>query len=780
MAARLRLANKVCIVTGAASGIGLETSLQFAQEGGHVLLADINEDAASKAADYVNEQYPGCLAEFVKCDVSKEDQVKNMVERAVEKFGRLDVLFNNAGIMHGADDDAINTEEKVWDLTHSINVKGVWFGCKYAVLAMRKNKAEPEKGLQRGGSIINVASFVALMGAATPQLAYTASKGAVLAMTRELAMVHAREGIRFNALCPYVSPASGFTITDLPQCASGPIRTPLLMDFLSTPEKLNRRLIHNPMGRFGEAVEQAKAVVYLASDDSSYTNGAAFTVDGGLSACYVGIRPAFTLLYLSTERVLELTGLFTGAARLLTDSQLPGKLSYLTTPLRSKRASKSETLISATEEMCHEGKVGLGLDVIRLLCDNLYNDLGPTRPLSQMTAFTVPKLDNASTWKDVRWPPLKNDLLLRAAKGEETVRAPVWVMRQAGRYLPGKRSLFLGLTTSDPSLSEFLQVRQSHSFFECCQTPELASTLTLQPIDRYPSLDASIIFCDILVVPQAMGLTVLMEPSKGPVLPAPLVTPADFDRLNKVVDVQKELGYVFEAVSLTRRGLDGRVPLIGFCGAPWTLMAYMVEGGGSKTFQKCKEWLYRYPEESKALLMRIADVCADLLVGQVLAGAQMLQVFDSWAGELTPYHFSTFALPSLLHISHKVKYCLAQLSHPPVSITLFAKGANAPESLKLIADPSVTGYDTLGLDWTVDPVSVREIVGTKVALQGNFDPVILYGGKEGIEREVERLSARWKLAGGGWIANLGHGITPQVKTEDMGWFLDCVHKYSAR
>ncbi|ODN85900.1 uroporphyrinogen decarboxylase [Cryptococcus wingfieldii CBS 7118] len=381
-------------------------------------------------------------------------------------------------------------------------------------------------------------------------------------------------------------------------------------------------------------------------------------------------------------------------------------------------------------------------------------------------AYTIPTtITNLSdgAWKQLAFPPLKNDLLLRAARGEETERAPVWVMRQAGRYLP-----------------EFMAVRKDHSFFECCQTPELASKLTLQPIDRYPNLDASIIFCDILVVPQALGLEVLMEPSKGPVLPAPLVTPKDFERLNKDVDVQKELGYLFEAITLTRKGLDGRVPLIGFCGAPWTLMAYMCEGGGSKTFEKSKSWLYKYPEETKELLMRVADVCADLLVGQVLAGAQMLQVFDSWAGELTPYHFKTFALPPLLHISHKVKHVLSTLGHPGVPITLFAKGANAPSTYRLLADPAVTGYDTLGLDWTVDPVEIRQLVGQKVNLQGNFDPTVLYGGREGIEKEVERQSGRWLEAGGGWIANLGHGITPGVKTEDMGWFLECVHKYSKR
>ncbi|WVQ98449.1 hypothetical protein IAU59_005573 [Kwoniella sp. CBS 9459] len=269
MAARLRLANKVCIITGAGSGIGLETALQFAAEGARLLISDINLQAVQTAAEKINAKFPTAQAVAVKCDVSSESDIKDMVDRAVKEFGRLDVIFNNAGIMHPADDNAINTEEKIWDLTHTINVKGVWWGCKYAIIAMRENKPDPEKGLGVGGSIINVASFVAKLGAATPQLAYTASKGAVLAMTRELAMVHAREGIRINSLCP------------------GPIRTPLLMDFLNTPEKLNRRMNHVPMGRFGEAVEQAKGVVFLASDDSSYVNGTDFMVDGGLHACYV-------------------------------------------------------------------------------------------------------------------------------------------------------------------------------------------------------------------------------------------------------------------------------------------------------------------------------------------------------------------------------------------------------------------------------------------------------------------------------------------------------------
>ncbi|KAF5387937.1 hypothetical protein D9615_000129 [Tricholomella constricta] len=250
-------------------GIGLESSILFAQEGANVLLVDINLEAAEKGAALINERFPNVKALAAKADVGKEQDVKDAVDRAVKELGRLDVMFNNAGIMHSADDNALNTEEHIWDLTMQINLKGVWWGCKYAIQAMRANPVDEAKGLQTGGSIINTASFVALVGAATPQLAYTASKGGVLAMTRELAMVHAREGIRLNSLCP------------------GPLKTPLLMDFLDTQEKRDRRLVHLPMGRFGEAVELAKAALFLASDDSSYMTGTDFKVDGGLTSAYV-------------------------------------------------------------------------------------------------------------------------------------------------------------------------------------------------------------------------------------------------------------------------------------------------------------------------------------------------------------------------------------------------------------------------------------------------------------------------------------------------------------
>ncbi|KAK5953954.1 hypothetical protein OHC33_005226 [Knufia fluminis] len=262
-----RLANKVAVITGAAGGIGLETTILFVRENASVLMLDISEPALEKALSKVYELCPEAktskqFIKTMKCDVSKEADIKNCIE-SLDLAGGIDIMFNNAGIMHSEDDDAISTSEKIWDLTQAINVKGVWFGCKHAVLSMRRHK-------KTKGSIINTASMVALVGAATPQLAYTASKGAVLALTRELAMVHARENIRFNSLCP------------------GPLNTPMLQDWLGDDvQKRYRREVHFPMGRFGEAIEQANAVVFLASDESSFVNAADFVVDGGMTKAYV-------------------------------------------------------------------------------------------------------------------------------------------------------------------------------------------------------------------------------------------------------------------------------------------------------------------------------------------------------------------------------------------------------------------------------------------------------------------------------------------------------------
>jgi len=261
---RGRLAGKNAVITGAAGGIGLETTILFLREGASVVMTDISEPALETALAKAKEAAPGHAGkvQIAKCDVSKESDVQKVVE-SLDAWGGLDIIFNNAGIMHADDADAIDTPEKIWDLTHNINVKGVWFGSKHAVLSLRKHKKSK-------GSIVNTASVVALVGSATPQLAYTASKGAVLAMTRELAIVHAREGFRFNSLCP------------------APLNTPLLQDWLGDdkPKRL-RREIHFPTGRFGEAIEQAQAVLFLASDEASFVNGADFVVDGGMSKAYV-------------------------------------------------------------------------------------------------------------------------------------------------------------------------------------------------------------------------------------------------------------------------------------------------------------------------------------------------------------------------------------------------------------------------------------------------------------------------------------------------------------
>ena len=249
-----RLNDKVALITGGGSGIGRQSALLFAKEGAKIAVVDLDEKSGRETASMIKD------AIFVRADVSKARDCQQMVEAAEKAFGKLNVLFNNAGVMLAKDDDAVTTEEEVWDVTLDVNAKGVFLGCKYGIPALRR---------AGGGSVINTASFVARLGAATPQIAYTASKGAVLSMTRELAIIHAREKIRVNALCP------------------GPLKTELLMKFLNTEAKMNRRLVHLPMGRFGEAEEIARAALFLASDEASYITGSEFMVDGGLTAAYV-------------------------------------------------------------------------------------------------------------------------------------------------------------------------------------------------------------------------------------------------------------------------------------------------------------------------------------------------------------------------------------------------------------------------------------------------------------------------------------------------------------
>jgi NAD(P)-dependent dehydrogenase (short-subunit alcohol dehydrogenase family) len=254
----MRLDGKVALITGGGSGIGRETTLLFSAEGARIVVVDINDEAGQETVRMVEDQ--GGQASYVHADISNATDCETMIRTAEETYGQLNVLFNNAGISHARDDDAIATEEDVWDLTMAVNLKGVFLGCKYGIPALHR---------AGGGSVINTASFVALLGAATPQIAYTASKGGVLSMTRELATSHARESIRVNALCP------------------GPLHTELLMKYLDTEEKKQRRLVHIPMGRFGQAREIAQAVLFLASDESSFVTGATFTVDGGITAAYV-------------------------------------------------------------------------------------------------------------------------------------------------------------------------------------------------------------------------------------------------------------------------------------------------------------------------------------------------------------------------------------------------------------------------------------------------------------------------------------------------------------
>jgi len=351
------------------------------------------------------------------------------------------------------------------------------------------------------------------------------------------------------------------------------------------------------------------------------------------------------------------------------------------------------------------------------------------------------------------FPPLLNDRILRAARGQDVDKVPVWVMRQAGRYLP-----------------EFRKVREKHDFFTICQTPELACEITLQPISRF-DLDAAIIFSDILVVPQALGMEVLMKPGTGPVFPKPLMDSCDLDALKTAKAALPDLNYVFEAITLTRKRLEGKVPLIGFTGAPWTLMSYMIEGGGSKTLSKAKKWLYTCPEASMKLLQLLTDVNVDYLVGQVKAGAQMLQVFESHAEHLDEDLFNKFSLPFLTQICSRVKKTLRDDDIEPVPMTVFAKGGHY--ALKSLAN---SGYDVVGLDWTIDPGVAREVCEESgVTLQGNLDPCALYAPKEELEAIVKKMAAKFGHKNK-WIANLGHGIYPDMDPESMTTLVNAVHK----
>ena len=341
-------------------------------------------------------------------------------------------------------------------------------------------------------------------------------------------------------------------------------------------------------------------------------------------------------------------------------------------------------------------------------------------------------------------PMLKNDLILRAARGEKTERTPVWLMRQAGRILP-----------------EYRAVRNSLSGFkELVETPELAAEVTIQPVDLL-GVDAAIIFSDILVIPEAMGLTYEMVEKKGPHFPKTVEKASDLERL-KVAD-PADLGYVYEAIKITKNELNGRVPVIGFAGAPWTIFSYMVEGGGSKTFSKARGMLYTDPEMADRLLEMITESTIGYLKNQVEAGANMLQIFDSWAGVLPESHYSRY---SLKYIS---KICDA-ISEVP--ITVFAKGA-----WWALEEMNELKCRTVGLDWNINPTEARKVLPNKT-LQGNLDPCALYGSNESIKVETQKMLDAF--GDHPHIANLGHGVYPNTNPEKVKYFIESVKELSAQ
>lgn len=344
---------------------------------------------------------------------------------------------------------------------------------------------------------------------------------------------------------------------------------------------------------------------------------------------------------------------------------------------------------------------------------------------------------------------MTNDLFLRACRREPVERTPVWMMRQAGRYLPEYRAL-----------------RAKHDFLSLCKTPELAAEVSMQPVELI-DVDACIIFSDILVVPEAMGMELVMEEGKGgPRFPHPLRSRADIDAL-KVPDPNHELKYVVDALRLTRKKLNGRVPLIGFAGSPWTLATYMVEGKGSKSFRHIKELIYNNPKDAHALLEKLARSVALYLNAQIEAGAQAIQIFDTWGGVLPQEEFREFSLQSINQV-------IQLLRRNNVPVILFCKDCG--HSLEAIAD---LRPDVVSLDWTVDIGRARDMVGSYVALQGNMDPALLYASPERIKFAVQKILEKFGK-GSGHIFNLGHGILPDVPVEHAKAFVQAVKSESPK
>lgn len=341
---------------------------------------------------------------------------------------------------------------------------------------------------------------------------------------------------------------------------------------------------------------------------------------------------------------------------------------------------------------------------------------------------------------------LKNDLLLRTARGEKTERTPVWLMRQAGRILP-----------------EYREVRNSlDGFIDLVKNPELAAEVTIQPVDIL-GVDAAIIFSDILVIPEAMGLPYEMVEKRGPYFPETVNTLADLKKLH-IADAEEDLGYVLDAIRATKKELNGRVPLIGFAGAPWTIFAYMIEGSGSKTFAKARKMLYTEQDLSHQLLNMITKSTIQYLKAQVKAGADLIQIFDSWAGILGPAHYQEFSLKYISEICNAIT---------EVPVTVFAKGAFfAREEMGKL------NCATIGLDWNMDIAESRQLIGEGKVLQGNLDPCALYGSFDEVKKETQRMLDQF----GPYkhIANLGHGVYPDVDPEKVKCFIDTVKEYSQK
>ena len=338
---------------------------------------------------------------------------------------------------------------------------------------------------------------------------------------------------------------------------------------------------------------------------------------------------------------------------------------------------------------------------------------------------------------------IKNDLFLRALKGEPVDRPPVWMMRQAGRHLP-----------------EYMALREKYDFFTRCQTPELASEITVQPIRRY-QMDAAILFSDILVIPQAMGIDVELKPGFGPLLPNPVRDQKGVDAAI-IPDVHEALGYVMDAIKMTKEMLNDEIPLIGFAGSPWTILCYTVQGQGSKTFDKAKEFCFTQPKAAHQLLQKITDTTIEYLKAKVAAGVNAVQVFDSWGGMLSPTDYNEFSLQYINQIVAALKY------HAPVIV--FGKGC-----WFALNDMAKSGASALGVDWTCSPRNARYLSGGQITLQGNFDPSRLLSPPEKIKEMVTQMIR--EFGKDKYVVNLGHGILPNIPIDNVVAFVEAVKSY---